>query len=199
MKRIGGGHDIRGKVSLAFSVLCVFYKVVTFCYILPILNIYSVFEVINPASHGELLVLLIHVSFTHRLKRRVVSSIYFFPEGPIGSINIFLFHWMIFSYVLWVIASNRDPANSSIIMSFVITLVVPNFWFSNTVYCRSLFQHWQKFKCWTNPRFVLKVLPQMPNMTFCCLVWDEFSFVARVSVFCGCSMVEIFFDKGYHL
>ena len=92
MKRIGGGHDIRGKVSLAFSVLCVFYKVVTFCYFLPILNIYSVFEVIKPASHGELLVLLIHVSFTHRLKRRVVSSIYFFREGPIGSINIFLFH-----------------------------------------------------------------------------------------------------------
>ena len=37
------------------------------------------------------------VLFTHRLKRRVVSSIYLFPEAPVGSMNIFLFYWMIVS------------------------------------------------------------------------------------------------------
>ena len=57
---------------------------------LSILKISSVFEVIKLASLGWFLELLIHVVLlTHRLKRLVVSSIYFFTEGPAGNINIF--------------------------------------------------------------------------------------------------------------
>ena len=70
------------------------------------------FEVMKLAWHGRLLELLIHIVRFLSIDWRQTRLIYFFPEAPVGSINIFLFHWMIFSYVSWLRASNLDPSTS---------------------------------------------------------------------------------------
>ena len=51
------------------------------------------------------------VVFTHKLKRHVASSIYYFQEVPLN-INIFLFHLMIVLYASLIRASNLDPVTS---------------------------------------------------------------------------------------
>ena len=108
---------------------------------LSILKISSVFEVIKLALLGWFLELLIHVVLlTHRLKRLVVSSIYFFTEGPAGSINIFF--WlsdpfidiMNKSFKAW--SSNFDSVKSFLVfanISFIIAIIVAIFWFDNTL------------------------------------------------------------------
>ena len=70
------------------------------------------FEVIKLAWHGRLLELFIQIVRFLPINWRQTWLTYFFPEAPVGSINIFLFHWMIFSYTSWLRASSLDPSTS---------------------------------------------------------------------------------------
>ena len=111
-------------------------------------------------------------SWIPSFKRRVISSIYFFPVGPLSIINKFRFQCTIFSYASLKSFSFffffKPPFPLELWLSLLSLAAVLE------LMLFSLFLFLQKLRSCSNPLLVLNLRWHMLQLTYCLLFWFWF-------------------------